>query len=217
MGAGGVLGAAFPSAATVASLAALLPCGVEAREVVSCFYPNNKCEGEDGDFGVSCTRTEANECPNSESAGAMHLDECVPLTRGGSRMTTCPGPWWPWVAYFIVLGLVIAAIVRYWKSVQAGARMEEYLDSLPWYDSAKPAIHSFEVKVAGAGHWLANTMAGNKESVPAPAGEPEPEPMAEIQPLTAPAAAPAPAPEAAAAAAPAPVPEVPPAEGVAPS
>jgi hypothetical protein len=194
--------------ASFASLTLLscVPGRVEAREIVSCFYPNGKCEGEDGDYGVSCTYTEANECPTSESDGAMHLDECVQMTRGGSRMVTCPGPWWPWIAYFLCLGLIITAIVRYWRHVQAGARMEEYLDSLPWYDSAKPAIHSAEVKIVDAGQWLAKNAVSaehyiakkyhadkGKQKAAAPpvppvaGAEAEPEPEPETQPLTAPA------------------------------
>ena len=175
---------------------ALAPCGIEARDIVSCFYPNTKCEGDDGDFGVSCTYTEANECPNAESDRALHLDECVEMTRGGSRMVTCAGPWWPWLAYVMVLGLIITAIVRYWRHVQASERMEEYLDSLPWYHNAKPAIHSAEIKVVDAGHWLAKNAvsaehyiskqyhknrgqtddgwAGNEDGAPKDLAEPDP-------------------------------------------
>lgn len=202
--------------------------GAEAREIVSCYYPNSDCEGEEDEYGVSCTHTEANQCP-TPGTGAMELGECTPVTGGGSRKITCPGPVWPWLAAVLFLMLVIGAIVHYWKRVEAGARLEAYMDGLPWYHNAKPHIHSAEIKVVDAGNWLAehavaaehaiakkyHESRGAKLAGTSAAAGPEsvPEPEPEVQPL---AARPLPPPPGLEAPAPAPV-EAPSEEGVPPS
>ena len=158
-----------------ALVAATLPGPASAYEITSCFYPNKECEGEEGEFGVKCTHTEANSCPDEESERALHIGECKSMSTGGSRMVSCPGPVWcaapralSSVAchamvlmiiplrhrpkLLIVLLFLIAIIIGwvYWKKQQAGARLEAYMDSLPWYAAAKPAITKAEIVVGHA-------------------------------------------------------------------
>ena len=97
MGSGGKLAVAF-----IATALAELGAEAEAREILSCYYPNSNCEGEEDEYGVSCTHTEANECPDPESSRALELDECVAVTGGGSRKVSCPGPVWPWLGSDLV-------------------------------------------------------------------------------------------------------------------